>query len=104
MAVALKDCRIGVLVVENPEYVSEGHHPRIGHVVAIGLNPVGEAMPVVEWARRYCAGNTGYDPDTFVTIYNGKIEQELMHCKKLDLFDSESHYCPAPPREYRGDF
>lgn len=92
MAVSLKECRIGTLVVENPEHVRDGDHPRIGHIVAIGINPVGEAMPIVEWARRYVAANTGIDPDTYATTYVGKIEQELTHCSNLDLFTADRFY------------
>ena len=92
MAVKLKDCRIGTLVTEDPDKVLEGKKPRIGHVVAIGINVVGEAMPVVEWARRYTPTNSGVDPDTYATTYVGKIEQELMHCTNLDLFKADRFY------------
>lgn len=80
MAVALKDCRIGIIVVENPERVREGKQPRIGHVVALGFNATGEVMPIVEWAHRY-ASPTSRTP-----------ERDLIHCSNLDLFTGDSFY------------
>lgn len=92
MAVKLKDCRIGTLVTEDPDKVLTGKKPRIGHIVAIGINVVGEACPIVEWARRYTPTTSGFDPDTFATTYTGKIEQELMHRSTLDLFTADYFY------------
>ncbi len=92
MAMKLKDCRIGTLVTEDPEHVLSGRKPRIGHIVAIGINVVGEACPIVEWARRYTPATSGVDPETFATTYTGKIEQELMHRANLDIFTGEHFY------------
>lgn len=94
MAVSLKDCRIGTILVENPEKVSEGAHPRIGHVIGLGMNVVGEVMPIMEWARRFNHKTTTIDPKDFRVVYSGEIKQELMHCANLDLFTGDSFYEP----------
>ena len=93
MAVSLKDCRIGTILVENPERVSEGSHPRIGHVVGLGMNAVGEVMPIMQWARKFTHETTTIDPKDF-RPYSGQIKEELMHCSSLDLFTGDSFYEP----------
>lgn len=94
MAVSLKDCRIGTILVENPERVSEGSHPRIGHVVGLGMNVVGEVMPIMQWARKFTHETTTIDPKDFRPVYSGQIREELMHCSSLDLFTGDSFYEP----------
>lgn len=72
MAVSLKDCRIGTILVENPEKVSEGNHPRIGHVIGLGMSVVGEVMPIMEWARRFNHQTTTIDPKDFRVVYSAR--------------------------------
>lgn len=89
MAVSLKDCRIGVIVTDNPDRLGDRREVRIGHVIGIGLNAVGEAMPVVQWARRWRQSKHG-EPN--VTLHDNT--GELVHCVNLDLFTDDHFYEP----------
>ena len=69
---------MGALVRETDNIVSmfgsNGHSPRIGHVVGLDTNCHGEVIPVIQWANPYRQFGCAVEPNPPVPINAFNIE------------------------------
>lgn len=93
MPVKLSNCRLGSLVVENPERVTKGKHPRIGHITGLTHNAVGEVMVVVRWAGDFTQMN--FSGHVFESENGAGFIGEGRHITSIDHFTGDNHVDPV---------